>query len=227
VNRGSMRRSGQLIAGTMACMLAVGALAAEPEALEARTGLDRVQLGNLVGCIGTATSQLSLAVGMFGGDTPEQTQARAEEANQRLPEHKREAPAVIAGRVAEIHAVPRKRLHEFGAASMTACARQAGIPIEGSRLGRCFSLVSFVNSMLYTNLGGDTAETFADSWAPELARTPAEVLPLRRVLAARHEKGVAPPMREVAEYLACATDPALKDAPLIAPLPTPAPAAGQ
>jgi hypothetical protein len=113
---------------------------------------------------------------------------------------------------------------------MASCARKAEIPLEGALLARCYSLVSFVNAARAAGLGGDSAQAFAATWAPELARVPVELPVLRAALAKEYQKGPATPVRELGDYLLCATDPGLATSSLIAPLapspetPAPAPA---
>lgn len=190
----------------LAILIATTAFAAEGEQEETVNGLNRTHLSDTAICLGRATSSLSNTLLLIGKDRPDLATAlsKAEATNARFPERFRDPPDVVKAEVEALYANPPKSPSGYGAQRMQQCVQAHAIPLNPPMVGRCYEVVSFLNAMRASFGKHQTPEAFADTWAPQIARSPEDLAQLRPAVIEQFGSGPMPAREEFILYLRCA-----------------------
>lgn len=189
----------------LAILIATTAFAAEGQE-ETVNGLNRTHLSDAALCLGQATYSLGNALLVVGKDRPDLATvlSKAEAINARLPERLRDPPDVVKAEVEALYANPPKSPSGYGAQRMQQCVQAHAIPLNPPMVGRCYEVVSFLNAMRASFGKHQTPEAFADTWAPQIARSPEDLAQLRPAVIEQFGDGSMPAREEFILYLRCA-----------------------
>ncbi|RDZ26792.1 hypothetical protein [Lysobacter silvisoli] len=187
-------------------LVAATAFAAEGDQERTVNGLNRTHLADTAVCLGRSTMFVGYSI-LAGGDKDGDRAGLKEKAlaaNAALPERLRDPPETVRADVEALYANPPTSLPGLGARRMEQCVQRQAIPLEPSRVGRCYELVGFLNAMRATMGKNQTAESFAELWGKQIARSPQELEKLRPLLIEQYGKGAMAPREELIAYLGCA-----------------------
>lgn len=194
------------VASVVLGVLALAVFSAHSAQEQTINGLNRHHLADAVVCLGRTTSFIGHALLAIGEEKPEPggLLKRALEANARLPEQFRETPEAVEANLKELLDTQSTSLASYGGQHMRQCVLRQGIPLNPTMSARCYEVISFLNAMRATLGKQQTPEAFADTWVPQIARSPEDAKQLRPAVIEQFGTGALPPREELILYLRCA-----------------------